>query len=328
MSDLERSHSLLDFIVDRVNVGVFVVDRQMNVVLWNRFMETYSGKEASEVVGRNLFACFADLPVKWLQRKIENVFLLENFSFTSWEQRPYLFRFRHNRPVTGGVDSMRQNCTFLPVKIAGHHPIEHVCITLFDVTDTSIYQGMLHNALKSLADVSNRDGLTGVYNRRYLEASIAQEFARCQRYGPPMSVILLDIDFFKKVNDQRGHQAGDEVLKIVAQRLGGCLRDSDMLARYGGEEFAIILPETELTGALSVAERLRSAVADTPISFHNDLIPVTISLGVSQFRVGVENCDSLVHEADTALYQSKEKGRNCVTAWQAPRPELSTVAAS
>jgi signal transduction histidine kinase len=140
---------LLDFVVDRLEVGIFVVDPNMQVVLWNHFMVMHSGRSAEEVIGRNLFACFPELPQVWLEKKIRNVFLLKNYAFTSWEQRPYLFRFHHNRPVTGGVDAMQQSCTFLPVKGADQ-VVEHVCITLFDYTDTALYHRQLSSAISEL----------------------------------------------------------------------------------------------------------------------------------------------------------------------------------
>jgi len=140
---------LLDFVVDRLEVGIFVVDPNMQVVLWNHFMVMHSGRSAEEVIGRNLFECFPELPQVWLEKKIRNVFLLKNYAFTSWEQRPYLFRFHHNRPVTGGVDAMQQSCTFLPVKGA-EQVVEQVCITLFDYTDTALYHRQLSSAITEL----------------------------------------------------------------------------------------------------------------------------------------------------------------------------------
>ena len=305
---------LLGFIVDRVGVGVFVVDRDMNIVLWNRFMETNSGRSSAEVVGHNLFESFPELPVIWLQRKITNVFVIKNFSFTSWEQRPYLFHFRHNRPVTGGIDAMSQNCTFLPMK-GTDDEVAYVCITLFDVTDTSISQRMLKSTLRSLAEASNRDGLTGIYNRRYLEELLNKEFSRAQRYSSMMALIMLDIDHFKRVNDVHGHLAGDEVLRHTATRLRECLRDIDTFARYGGEEFVVVLPETPVEGALVVAERLCHAMASSPVTIGDLELPVTISLGVSLWVPGIPRYEELIRRADTALYQSKAGGRNRVTLY-------------
>lgn len=140
---------LLQFVVDRIEVGVFAVDRQGTVLLWNHFLAMHSKRPASEVVGRNLFDCFPELPRKWLERKIESVFVLKNYAFTSWEQRPYLFRFHHNRPITGGIDAMRQNCTLLPHKNdAGE--VEFICVTVIDFTDTAMYQKQLNEAIAAL----------------------------------------------------------------------------------------------------------------------------------------------------------------------------------
>ncbi len=140
---------LLAFTVDRIEVGVFAVDRDFRIVLWNRFMATHSKRSVADVVGRNLFECFPELQQKWLERKINSVFVLKNYAFTSWEQRPFLFRFHHNRPITGGVDAMRQNCTLLPLKNASGE-VELVCFTLADFTDTAMYQGCLNDAIVEL----------------------------------------------------------------------------------------------------------------------------------------------------------------------------------
>lgn len=140
--------NLLGFIVERIEVGIFSVDKDMRITLWNKFMAMHSGFAAEDVLGRDLFECFKELPRKWLEKKIRNVFLLGNYSFTCWEQRPHLLKFPHNRPVTGGVDSMRQNCTFLPVKRG--EEVEQVCVTVFDYTDTALYQQCLTQSIAEL----------------------------------------------------------------------------------------------------------------------------------------------------------------------------------
>jgi len=145
--DIDRG--LLEFIVERLEAGVFVIDRDYRIVLWNRFMAMHSQRPAADVVGRNLFECFPELPQKWLARKIESVFILKNYAFTSWEQRPFLFRFNHNRPITGGIDAMRQNCILLPQKDAGGE-VQHVCVTLLDYTDTAMYQMRLNELIGEL----------------------------------------------------------------------------------------------------------------------------------------------------------------------------------
>lgn len=306
--------SLLTTIVDRVNVGVFVVDRNYNIVLWNDFMSNYSGRPNADVVDRNLFECFPELPQSWLEPKIRNVFLLRNFSFTSWENRPYLFQFKHNRPITGGIDHMRQNCTFIPVP-GINEEIEFVCVTINDVTDTSIYETLLKDAVKSLGEASNRDGLTNCHNRRYFEQSLAKEFDRTNRYGSLLSLIIMDLDHFKKVNDNFGHLMGDQVLKQTASIVNDALRATDTLSRYGGEEFALVLPETNLAGALVLAERLRIKISSTPITYDGKTINITASLGVAERSPEITSCEQLIHCADTALYHSKQNRRNQVTAY-------------
>ena len=314
MADTHDTTSLLNFIVDRAHVGIFVVNRDREVLLWNQFMEIHSERKATSVVGKNLFDEFPELPRKWLERKIESVFILKNFSFTSWEQRPYLFKFAHNRPVTGGVDSMRQDCTLMPVKDADGE-VQYVCFTLFDTTDTSIYQTQLKEAMVKLEAASNIDGLTQLFNRRFIEATLSREFSRARRYGHTVSLIMTDIDHFKSVNDNHGHLTGDEVLREVSQRLKSCLRDSDILGRYGGEEFMIVLPETGIEGAKTLAERLRVAIEKAPTVFNDKSLPITISLGITEISERANNYEAMIGEADKALYLSKAAGRNQVSVF-------------
>ncbi len=314
------SQEILTEIVDRISVGVFVVNKDYELVTWNTFMENYSQKKSIEVVGKNIFEAFPELPRSWLEQKINNVFILKNFSFTSWEHRPYIFKFLHNRPITGGIDYMRQNCTFFPIK-SSNGEIENVCITLFDVTDTSVYQNMLKNAVRSLADASNRDALTNIYNRRFLEQNMSKEFARIKRYGGTLSFIIMDLDHFKKVNDTYGHLAGDEILKITATKIRDQLRESDLLARYGGEEFAIMLPETSLSGAKILADRLCDKLATESIAFNDIELNISASMGVAEFQPCLDNHEQLISRADAALYSAKENGRNLVTLYDHDNPD-------
>jgi len=304
---------LLEFIVDRINVGILAVDRAYQIILWNEFMASYSERPAREVLGRNLFETFPELPRKWMERKITGAVVLKNFSFASWEQRPYLFRFNHNRPITGGIDHMRQDITFMPV-VDDRGEVTHVCIYVYDVTDTAVYQTMLQDALRRLAESNNRDGLTGVFNRRYLEESLDYEFTRARRYGHPLSVLLLDLDHFKRINDTHGHLAGDEVLRQAARRIASAVRNVDVVGRYGGEEFLVILPETDCDGAHVVAERIRTLIATQPVVYGETAIDISTSIGLATLEAHMAAYTDLVERADTALYQAKRNGRNQVVA--------------
>jgi two-component system NtrC family sensor kinase len=146
---VSASAELPQFVVDNLQIGIFVLDRELKVVLWNGFMAAHSGKPAAEVVGRDLLELFPELPRAWLEKKVHTVVSLGCLAFTSWEQRPYLFRFHDSRPVTGGLDYMRQSCTFLPVKDASGE-VQHVCVSLADYTEVALYQGKLSTAIVDL----------------------------------------------------------------------------------------------------------------------------------------------------------------------------------
>lgn len=165
-----------------------------------------------------------------------------------------------------------------------------------------------HNLEQELQRQASHDSLTGLYNRRKFEVMLLHERERATRYRRHLAIILLDIDHFKLVNDRFGHNVGDEVLRQLADLMREQRRDSDVLARWGGEEFIILLPETDLDGALHTAELLRQSIANTRFPAVGQ---VTISLGVSACRPG-DTPDSLISRADDALYQAKEAGRNTV----------------
>jgi PAS domain-containing protein len=173
----ELRHVLSELVVERVGFGIFVLDRDLNVVMWNRFMQDHSGKTAEQVIGKPIFMSFPELPRVWLTRKVESVFQLGSFAFSSWEQRPYLFKFDHDRPITGGVDFMQQDCTFMP--LTREREVMAVCVTISDVTHASMMQRARDEAVAKLQEYADRDGLTGIANRRYFELRLADEFARC-----------------------------------------------------------------------------------------------------------------------------------------------------
>lgn len=311
MEDFAPSYELLAFIVDRANVGVFIVNADLDILLWNRFMASNSGRNAEEVVGKKLFECFPDLPQRWFAKKVSSVFMLKNFAFTSWEQRPYLFPFKHNRPVTSGMEFMCQDLTLMPIKNA-EGEVDKVCIVVFDATDTAIYRTMHQAAMKKLEMVSRIDGLTQLFNRSHWQSRLSEEFSRAARYQTPLSLIMFDLDHFKKVNDTYGHLGGDAVLCNVARVVRSSLRENDIAGRYGGEEFGIILPNTPEAGAMIVAERIRASIESSPIPFEEREIKATSSLGVAEYRPGVADCEELIAQADAALYRAKEGGRNRV----------------
>lgn len=156
------------------------------------------------------------------------------------------------------------------------------------------------------------DELTGIYNRRHFFQVAHLEFERARRYNRPLSIVMLDIDRFKEVNDQFGHLVGDQVLQVVTERCLKIIRETDILGRYGGEEFILLVPETGLEGVQQLAERLRVAASDTPIRAREKDVQVTMSIGLAALTPGCTDLDQLISLADEALYLAKKKGRNAV----------------
>lgn len=177
----------------------------------------------------------------------------------------------------------------------------------------------LRDANHRIQELSVRDPLVQTFNRRYLNEHLPLEIERAARYARPLSIAIADLDAFKRVNDDHGHQVGDEVLQHFADIVRGCIRHgADWVARYGGEEFVIVLPETGLRDATTVSEKIRERCAGAPFATSGGSLPVTVSLGVATLALAeVEPrtaAAALLRRADTALYESKRAGRDRVTA--------------
>lgn len=179
-----------------------------------------------------------------------------------------------------------------------------------------------HQAIYQLV---THDGLTEIFNKRKFDEESEREMARAQRYERPLSLILFDIDHFKDVNDRFGHLCGDFVLKRIAGICGELLRPEQLFARIGGEEFSVLCPETGLEGAGHLAERLRESIADAAIEFAGVEVPIRCSFGVAERRSGTESFEVLFADADTALYRSKNEGRNRTTLAQPSRGRKSSA---
>ncbi len=174
------------------------------------------------------------------------------------------------------------------------------------------FETILLNKNRELEVLATVDGLTGVMNKRMFNEMAAKYLEAAERTEKPLSLLYLDLDFFKKVNDQHGHQVGDIMLIKFTDVVGKCLRKSDLLGRVGGEEFAIVLFETTVDDAAAVAEKIRSRVQESSYQYDNNLVEVTTSIGISHFESGEDTLDTIQKRADKALYQAKNLGRNRV----------------
>lgn len=313
-SDLRLSFDFAKVVGDLSTVGAVVLDRQFTIVMWNRFMELNSGVRTEAVLGKNLFGAFPELNRNWLEKKIRSCLVLKATSFSSWQQRPYLFRFNAPSTVTEDADFMHQDASIFPVHDHSG-TVCGACIVIYDASALVEAKSMLDQTMDKALDLeesSQRDGLTQLYNRKFFDEQITREIQTARRLNWPLSLAMFDIDHFKKVNDTHGHPGGDAVLRGLAQRLKSMLRSSDTLCRYGGEEFALILPHITLQNTVLLLERLRHAIETMLVDLGDGKqISVTVSVGIAQLQEGITP-GQLVSRADESLYAAKNAGRNRV----------------
>jgi len=185
----------------------------------------------------------------------------------------------------------------------------------------------IKHAMDKMAELSTKDELTELYNRRYFMESAEREIAGSARYGQALSLLMLDLDFFKQINDNHGHPAGDEVLKHTARLLQNSIRKCDVACRYGGEEFAVIMPNTPLANARIFCERLRNKIEDSTVRYDTKKIRYTVSIGLAQYSYDIDNSiANLIKRADDGLYAAKQQGRNRVIAAEDSAMELAAEA--
>lgn len=170
----------------------------------------------------------------------------------------------------------------------------------------------LKRAKEKLLQLATTDELTGIANRRYFMDRLKNEFDRAKRYESRYSLLMIDIDCFKSINDNHGHKGGDKVLQSAASVMKKSLRTSDVIGRVGGEEFSVILPETDIKAALFIAERLRKRVEETAVFHAEERIFITVSIGVSQSLNGDQSVDDIYIRSDSAMYEAKKNGKNRV----------------
>jgi diguanylate cyclase (GGDEF)-like protein len=312
--DMSNMHWMM-YILQTMDVGLVVVDRDYKVCVWNSFMENHSGMFADDVADKPLFEVFPDIQKDWIKQKIDSVFLLENRAYTLWEERPYVFKFENYRPITGVAEFMYQYTTLLPLKSITAET-SHVGIIVYDVTDIAVNRLALQDANKALANASITDQMTQLYNRGHWEECLMQEYSRFDRQHETTSLVMFDIDHFKKVNDTYGHHPGDVVIKATAAELIRAKRTIDIAGRYGGEEFGVILVGADKDTAQVFTERLRKRIEKSVVEVDGHSISYTISLGVAELTDDIKSYTDWIKCADAALYASKRGGRNLTSVYE------------
>lgn len=307
MRDLEQ-------IFGTINLGLVVLDAQLTVQRWNRWMELHSAIPTSAIIGRPITDFYPSLTSTSFSRVIKSVFAFGNYAYFSQKLHKFLFPMKNPHTSIAQLANMQQHCTIGPIR-NDQQQIEAIFITVQDVTEYVSYEHKLIRMAKT-------DALTGAYNRRYLDRRLAEEIDRSRRHGNPLSLMILDIDHFKDVNDSRGHVCGDYALRKLVELLSETIRSTDILGRYGGEEFCCILPETALQQTVVLAERCCKLVAASNFACSEAPFKLTISIGVTELTDG-DNLDLLVKRADEALYLAKHRGRNRVV-YNPPLPGYPT----
>jgi len=301
-------------IFDAVNLGLILLDHQGKILLWNDWVARHSGITTKIALTHSLESLFPDELSTPFKAALRNA-LQQRLPIV-------LSNALHRSPLPlyslpikkdDGI-RMNQSIAITPIILSD---AEHYC--LIHVTDNSVSinrERVLKTHTERLNQEATTDALTGAYNRRFFNERYESEFGRAQRQNSELSLLMIDLDYFKNYNDFYGHVAGDNALIAAVDALQKQLnRPTDVLVRYGGEEFAVILPDTGTEGGQAIAEKLREAVANLNIPHEKSEIAdhVTVSIGIATYLPGTPSNTTLVLEAaDTALYAAKTAGRNCV----------------
>lgn len=325
-------------LLDHSPIGHFVLNRDFTVLFWNKCLEAWTGIPRGQIVGESISARFPHLAEEKYVSRIKSTF---------GGGPPTIFSSQLHKqiipaPLPGG--KLRFQYT---VVTALPEPADNSYHALFSIQDvTSLTEAIDNNRVvlqKALAEMeerrkveaelvkyteelkrlnralkerSIRDGLTGLFNHRYFYYVLRRDFLLSNRNREDLACLLLDLDHFKEINDNHGHPFGDKVLKNVAARIGRIVRETDVVSRYGGEEFAILLPGTDLAGALVAAEKIRSRIGNRPFGHDALDIRVTVSIGIATCKEHrPPKPEDLLAFADKALYAAKAGGRNCVVAY-------------
>ncbi|MEL7566136.1 MAG: diguanylate cyclase [Dehalobacterium sp.] len=294
-------------VFDKIHVGVLVFDMQFNIVDFNKAATEIFVELSKDVIGLNIKEClfryksFVDLLIFWQLNKANNELgktitqVEDNFEFEILNDKKQCIYHYH-------------------VRLSELYKKEYLVGTTIMINDITKQYEMI----KQLEYASRIDGLTGLFNRTYFFERMEYEIDRAARSEESLTIMLMDIDDFKKINDTWGHQAGDYILKTVSTIIAQNLRDIDLVGRYGGEEFIFCLPNTNLENAVLIADRLRYQIQETVIYWRENMIHISASFGVAGNRLSdhsIRDYDTLIRKADEAMYLSKRKGKNRVEAF-------------
>lgn len=291
----QHQADVLNIVLDHITQGIVVIGPDYRTLAFNRpFEEIFQLPAGSVAVGTD----FRDILRVWARETGQDQQMLD-LAIKELDRQDS-FEFQFPQSIKGDI----RWCLLTHNPLPGNRGFVR---TFTDITGQKALEA-------SLTKLSREDPLTGLFNRRTLMAMLEDEMTRVQRYQRPMSLLMMDIDHFKRINDRWGHPVGDEVLRSFASRCEGAMRENDKIGRWGGEEFVMLLPETEQPEAVEVANRLRSLTSSMAIPSHSgdNMIHVTVSIGIASTGAG-DTVETLLARADHALYDAKTSGRDRVS---------------
>lgn len=298
-------------LLNHLSIGIAVIDREMKIVFWNQWMAEHSLINREQGTGQCIDDLFPSLRKAKFAKRAKEVQENNQPVFFNNKINPHMFPFYAGRSyIEKKLAPMEQTVILSPLRDEEGNT-EQILVSVFDISDWISHQNALLQSKEELERLSHTDDLTQIPNRRNILETLTAEMQTHHRKKRPLSIAMLDIDHFKKINDDFGHQCGDLVLHELAQFVFAQLRAYDTLGRYGGEEFLLILPETSSEQAFAICDRIRKAIQDKVHKYNGRGIQVTASIGIAA-RASEENAtlSTLIKEADRCLYIAKETGRN------------------
>jgi diguanylate cyclase (GGDEF)-like protein len=308
MSETGLPDILFRQICDQVSIGIVCLSEDLRVEYWNGWLAEKTG--IRDAIGRTLEELFPGFHHPRFAWAAKQVLEFRSPQVLSQALNRYLIPIRLSGAARHGMTMMQQNVQMYP--LSPTFGTARILVSINDVTEAVVRSSALAELAQQLKEQTTRDPLTGAFNRRFMWEWLGGQLHLASRSKQPMACLMIDIDHFKRINDEQGHEAGDAVLKHFSSVVDEHLRGSDILVRYGGEEFVVLLPSCDLAQGVDVARRVRAAVAASacpPL----EAGAVTCSIGV-----GCWNGDSmatgaeLMREADRQLYRAKNSGRNRV----------------
>ena len=289
-------------ILDNLYDGVFFVNKEGCITYWNNGATNLTGYSSAEVHGRN----YCDI-IHPLDKQGKHLCQSDTCPVKS------VFDISTMTEVDAYICHKEGHLLPISIRIAPVREVDQQFVVAVEIHSSSSPRYAMRQRLEELQEMAMHDQLTGIANRRFVEISLAARLEELKRYGFDFSVLFIDADHFKKVNDTHGHAIGDRILKMISTTIANSLRSFDIVGRWGGEEFVVLLINTKMEDLFKLTDRLRRLVENSTLTLDSgELLKVTVSIGVTAAQKE-DTVESLVERADKLMYESKRRGRNQVS---------------